>query len=269
MSADPFASFKAVQRDGWALFSPLETFTTMPAALLVRFAGVARGEAVLDVGCGTGVVAVTAARAGARVKGLDLTPALLERARENASVAGVEVDFDEGDAEALPYPDASFDVVLSQFGHMFAPRPEIATNEMLRVLRPGGRIAFSTWPPELFTGALFTLLGAYMPPPPQGAPAPAPPPAWGDPSVVRSRLGDRVTDLTFERGTMQSPQLSPAHARRMFETTLGPLTKLLAALEGQEEKRARLRADLDALIAPIFTDNHLRQHFLMTRAVRR
>src|SRR5215471_17857484 len=147
---DPFAQFKAAQREGWALFAPLEMATTRPAAALVKFAGVRSGETVLDVACGTGVVAVTAARAGAVVSGLDLTPALLARARENATLAGVEIEFTEGDVEALPYPDASVDVVLSQFGHMFAPRPELAVAEMLRVLRPGGRIAFSTWPPELY-----------------------------------------------------------------------------------------------------------------------
>jgi len=113
-NVDPFAQFKAGQREGWALFAPLEMYTTPPAAKLVRFAGIAPGQSVLDVACGTGVVAVSAARAGARVRGLDLSPVLLERARQNAQIAGVEIDFVEGDAEALPYADASFDVVLSQ-----------------------------------------------------------------------------------------------------------------------------------------------------------
>src|SRR5579863_10280804 len=143
-TADPFEKFKAAQREGWSSFVPVEIMTTPPAAKLVKFAQIAAGQRVLDVACGTGVVAVTAARGGAKVSGLDLTPALLERARENAAIAGVGVDFIEGDAEALPYPDASFDVVLSQFGHMFAPRPAIAVREMLRVLKPGGRVAFST-----------------------------------------------------------------------------------------------------------------------------
>ncbi len=133
-----------MQREGWALFAPLETFTTMTAARLVSYAQVRAGQSVLDVACGTGVVALTAARAGATVRGLDLAPALLERARENAALAGVEIEFREGDAEALPCADASFDVVLSQFGHIFAPRPEVATAELLRVLKPGGTIAFST-----------------------------------------------------------------------------------------------------------------------------
>src|SRR5271163_166236 len=148
---DPFVQFKSGQREAWNLFLPLEQFTMIPAGKLVAFAKVAPGQAVLDVACGTGVVAITAARAGARVRALDLSPTLLERARENARITGVELDFVAGDAEALPYPDAAFDVVLSQFGHMFAPRPEVAVAEMMRVLRPGGRVAFSTWPPDHFT----------------------------------------------------------------------------------------------------------------------
>jgi ubiquinone/menaquinone biosynthesis C-methylase UbiE len=268
-SNDPFAQFKSVQREGWSLFAPIEVFTTIPAAKLVKFARITPGQEVLDAACGTGVVAVTAARAGGKVRGLDLSPALLERARLNAEIARVRIDFVEGDVEALPYADASFDVVLSQFGHMFAPRPEVALAELLRVLRPGGRIAFSTWPPELFTGAMFSLLGRFMPAPPAGAPRPAPPPEWGNPDVVRARLGDAVTDLQFERDTMQAPTLSPEHARLMFETTLGPAVKLVAALQDQPERLAELRAEFERHTAAIFEDNHLHQHFLMTRATKR
>ena len=137
-STEAFAEFKASQREIWASFAANEAATTLAAADLVAFAKVKAGEAVLDVACGTGVVAITAARQGALVKGLDLTPELLARAKENAALARVEVEFTLGDAEALPYADASFDVVLSQFGHIFAPRPELVTAEMLRVLKPGG-----------------------------------------------------------------------------------------------------------------------------------
>src|SRR5262245_13868611 len=180
MTTDPFAQFKAAQREGWGSFAPLEVVTTIPAGALVRFAAVRSGEALLDVGCGTGPVAVTAARTGARVRALDLSPVLLEHARRNASTAAVEIEFSEGDVEALPYADGTFDVVVSQFGHMFAPRPEVAIGEMLRVLKPGGRIAFSTWPPEQFVARMFALVGQYIPPPP----GVASPPAWGDPNVV-------------------------------------------------------------------------------------
>jgi SAM-dependent methyltransferase len=269
MSTDPFGQFKSAQREVWSLFAPLEMFTMIPAAKLVSFARVAPKETVLDVGCGTGVVAVTAARAGARVRGLDLTPALLERARQNASIAGVEVDFTEGDAEALPYPDASFDVVLSQFGHMFAPRPEVATAEMLRVLKPGGRIAFSTWPPDHFVGVMFALVGRYMPPPPSGAATPAPPPQWGDPNVVRERLGDAVEKLAFERGTMIVPVLSVPHQRAVFEATLGPVIKVVQILQAQPDRLAAFRLELEGCIREIFTDNQVGQHYLMSRALKR
>jgi len=137
MSIDPIAKFKEAQRQGWAHFAPLESVTTPTAARLVKFAGVQSGQRVLDVACGTGVVAITAARIGANATGLDLTPELLERARENSGVAEVDVDWREGDVEALPFQDRAFDVVLSQFGHMFAPRPEVAIREMLRVLKVG------------------------------------------------------------------------------------------------------------------------------------
>jgi SAM-dependent methyltransferase len=262
-TSDPFAQFKAAQREGWSNFAQLEPLTTIPAGTLVRFARVRRGEGVLDVACGTGVVAVTAARQGASVRGLDLTPALLERARENARIAGVEIDFVEGDVESLPYADASFDVVLSQYGHMFAPRPEQAVSEMLRVLKPGGRIAFSTWPPEMYTGRMFALVARRLQPPP-GA---APPPLWGDPNVVRERLGAAVTDLVCERDLLLTPALSVQHFRALMERTAGPVTKLVATLDA--EALAAFRAEWDAVIAEYFVDNAVRQHYLLTRATKR
>src|SRR6266853_2295024 len=163
-SADPLARFKAAQREGWAHFAPLEALTTPPAGELVRRASPRAGQRLLDVACGTGVVAVTAARLGARVTGLDLTPELLERARENARIAGVDIEWHQGDVEQLPFADGTYDMVLSQFGHIFAPRPDVAIAEMLRVLKPGKTIAFSTWPPELCIGRLFALTGRYLPP---------------------------------------------------------------------------------------------------------
>jgi SAM-dependent methyltransferase len=264
---DPFANFKADQREGWSSFAPVEIMTTPPAAKLVKFAQVRAGERVLDVGCGTGVVAITAARTGAQASGLDLTPALLERARKNAAVAGVNVDFIEGDAEALPYADASFDVVLSQFGHIFAPRPDVAVKEMLRVLRRGGRLAFSTWPPEHFIGRMFAFIARHLPPPPDAEP-PAPPPQWGDPNIIRDRLGAAVTDLKFARDTLVAPALSLPHFRAAQESTIGPLMKLVDSLQSDPEKLAQLRAEFDSLAADVFEDNTIRMPFLMTRAVK-
>lgn len=263
---DPFAAFKAKQRESWAHFAPLEIWTTPPAASLVSYAGIRAADRVLDVGCGTGVVSVTAALRGAVVTGLDLTPELLARARENAAVARVDVDWHEGDVEALPFADGTFDVVTSQFGHMFAPRPDVAMREMLRVLKPGGTIAFATWPPELFVGRMFALVGQYAPPPPPGV---APPPQWGDVSVVRERLGASVRDLRFDRATMRVPALSPAHNRAVVERTAGPVLKLVEVLSTTDPARLEtFRREYEALAAEYLADNVLRQDFLMTRATK-
>ena len=263
---NPIAQFKEAQKQGWAHFAPIETFTTVPAARLVRYAGVIPGQHVLDVACGTGVVAVTAARAGARVSGLDLTPQLLERAGENAKLANVEIEFREGDVEELPFDDSAFDVVLSQFGHMFAPRPDVAIGEMLRVLKPGGTIAFSTWPPELFMGRMFALVSRYAPSPPAGV---APPPLWGDPNVVRERLGNAVKSLTFERDAMFVPALSPPHFRASMEQTAGPLIKVVEALRSSDPGRlAEFRREFEALVAEHFRGNLIHQNYLLTRAIK-
>jgi SAM-dependent methyltransferase len=265
--SDPFVQFKQMQREGWSHFSPLAAMTTPTAAKLVNFAGVKAGQRVLDVACGTGVVAVTCARRGARVTGLDLTPELLDAARENAKIAAVEIDFHEGDAEQLPFPDATFDAVLSQFGHMFAPRPDVAIAGMLRVLKPGGTIAFSTWPPEQFIGRAFALTANYMPPPPPGA---MPPPLWGDEKIVRERLGDQVRDISFDRGTMLTPALSPAHSRAMIERSAGPMIKLVEMLSKSDPaKLAQYRREYDALTTEYLKDNQVHQQFLMTRAVKK
>lgn len=263
---DAIESFKAAQRQGWANFTPFEALTTPCAAKLVKRAGVEPGQRVLDVACGTGVVSVTAARRGARVTGLDLTPELLQRARENASIAGVEIDWHEGDVENLPFGDGAFDVVLSEFGHMFAPRPDVALGEMLRVLKPGGTLAFSTWPPELFVGRIFKLTASYLPPPPPGV---AYPPEWGDPNAVRQRLGAAVQDVLFDRATMLVPALSPSHHRLASEKHSGSMARLLATLQdSQPEKLEQFRREYDALASEYFADNLLRQDFLMTRATK-
>ncbi len=159
-----------------------------------------------------------------------------------------------------------FDVVLSQFGHMFAPRPAVAIAEMLRVLKPGGTIAFSTWPPELFVGRMFKLASSYLPPPPPGV---APPPQWGDENVVRERLGSAVKDITFQRDTLRAPALSPQHYRAMTERTAGPLVKLVEQLSaGDPAKLAAFRKEFEALIAGFSDENFVRQEFLMTRATK-
>lgn len=263
---DIFDKFKATQREGWAHFAPLQAMTTEPAARLVKFAGIKPGHRVLDVACGTGVVAITAARHEAHVTALDLTPELLSVARDNAQIAGVAVDWHEGDVESLPFDVDAFDVVVSQYGHMFAPRPEVAVREMLRVLRPGGVLAFSTWPPELLVGRIFAITAKYMPPPPPGV---ASPPLWGDPNVIRERLGNQVRDLTFDRATMLVPVLSLDHQRELFEKTAGPVRKLVEMLSATDPSKLEIyRGEVRALSATYYADNVLRQDYLMTRAIK-
>jgi SAM-dependent methyltransferase len=264
VSTDPFAQLKAVQREAWALFAPQATFTIPPAAALVEYAGVRRGDQVLDVACGTGVVAITAARVGASVRGLDLAPALLDDARHSAGLIGANIEFMEGDVEAMPYADAMFDVVLSQFGHMFAPRPDVAIAEMLRVLKPGGRIAFSTWPPELLVGRMFFLVEKYLPPP-AGA---APPSSWGDPNVVRQRLGDIVEGVEFNCEEMLAPTLSPQHYRAQLEITIGPIAKTVSNLATEPSRLAQFRSELELLIDRFLARNQVHQSYLMTRAIK-
>lgn len=264
---DPIARFKEQAKLAWSTFGPTEMLTASVAPRLVRFAGIAPGMRVLDVGCGTGVVALTAARLGADVTGIDLTPELVAHARENAGIMNLSVRFAEADVEALPHGDASFDVVVSQFAHMFAPRPEIAIREMLRVLRPGGTLAFSTWPPEHFVGRMFALIGKYGPPPPPGT---SPPPQWGDTHVVRQRLGDAVEDVLFARDVMAVQVLSVQHHRALMERNIGPMTKLVQALgESEPAKLAALRTEFEALIGHYFEDNIVRQDYLLTRARKR
>jgi SAM-dependent methyltransferase len=263
---DPIAQFKEAQKAGWAYFAPLQSLTTGPAARLVNFAGLRSGMRVLDVACGTGVVSVTAARRGAKVTGLDLTPELLKVARANAEIAKVAIEWHEGDAEALPFADSTFDAVVSQFGHMFAPRPEIAISEMLRVLRPGGIIAFSTWPPELLVGRSFAMVGRYMPPLPAGV---SPPVQWGDPRIVSERLGSRVKGICFDREVQIVPALSPQHYLKMLEETAGPMLKLVESLSKNDPgKLAEFRAEYLELIQEYLADNVMHQGYLMTRAIK-
>jgi SAM-dependent methyltransferase len=267
MAEDGFGEFKARQREMWSSFAPTATLTTPVAAHVVEFAGVRPGEKVLDIACGTGVVAITAARRGAIVSALDITPELLEHARENAKIAECgPVEWSEGDAERLPYAEASFDVVLSQFGHMFAPQPEIALSEMRRVLKPGGRVAFATWPPEHFVGRFFAFVSRHSPPPPKGA---APPQLWGAVPVVSERLSRGFDAPFFARGVMKVPALSLPHLWNYMSASIGPLQKMVETTASEPEKLGAIRQEMLNLAEPYFWDNIIHQDYLLTKATAR
>src|SRR5262245_4334314 len=235
------------------------------AAYLFRFAGVKGGDRVLDVGTGSGIVAIVAAQHGAQATGVDPTPELLVKARENARIAGYEdIAWHDGAAEALPFPDASFDVVLSQFAHMFTGRPEIAAREMTRVLKPGGRMAFAAWTPDGLGARLMELGARYLPHPPDAArPSPF---QWGDPQGVRHYFGDSVHGLDFERRALLLPALSPGHARRLFEETFAPTVLLVRSLAGNTERLAQWREEHDQLVSEFHADGVVRFEYLLTRA---
>jgi SAM-dependent methyltransferase len=199
------------------------------------------GSAVLDVACGSGQLALIAARRGARVAGVDIAANSIRVARSRAAAEGLDATFEEGDAEALPYPDASFDVVATIFGAMFAPRPELVAAELVRVCRPGGTIAMANWTKEGFIGQMFKTIARFIAPP--GMPSPV---LWGDEAVVRERFGTTLSDLRLTRVIYQFDYpFGPADVVEFFRTNYGPTTRAFANL-GESEREA-LRADLVSL----------------------
>jgi SAM-dependent methyltransferase len=202
------------------------------------------GLRLLDVACGSGNLAIPAARAGAIVTGVDIATNLLEQARARAESEGLTIQFDEGDAENLPYTDAAFDVVVSMFGAMFAPRPELVAAELARVCRPGGRIAMANWTPDGFIGQMFKITGKYVPPPP-GMPSPI---KWGDEATVRERLRDGIADLQLARRMCPFKYpFSPAEVVESFRMYYGPTQRAFDALD--TDGQAALRNDLERLWA--------------------
>lgn len=256
--------------DVWSAgdYDRLASYGSAPeAAHLVRFAGVQSGDRVLDVGTGSGLVAITAVLEGAHVSGVDPTPVLLAKAKDNAALAGChDIEWQEGVAESLPFADGAFDVVLSQYAHMFSPQPEAAASEMLRVLKPGGRIAFAAWAPDGLAPRLMGLTFRYLPPMPGDAPPS--PFEWGHAEGVRKYLGTRVRDIGFESAALQLPALSTAHARRLFEETFGPTVMLAGALSHDPVRLAQWRHEHDSVAAEFFAGGRLRFDYLLTRAIK-
>lgn len=212
------------------------------AAAFVKRLGLARGESVLDVACGNGNLTLPAAREGATVTGLDIAPNLIDAARRASAAESLHISFDVGVAEALPYADDSFDIVMSMFGVMFSAHPGPALSELLRVTRGGGRVVLASWTPGGFIGAMLRAHVALAPPPP-GTPSPL---AWGDEAEMQRRLEphrDRVSSLVFVQRTIELAfPFTPAGVVELFRGYYGPSVRTFAALE--PERRAELAAEL-------------------------
>lgn len=221
--------FKTRQRAVWdaGAYDELSPHIADVGELVVARARIEPGMRVLDVACGTGNAARPAARAGARVTGLDLTPKLLAAGRAKAEAAGLAIEWREGDAENLPFEDGHFDRVLSTFGHMFAPRHQRTADEMARVCRRGGAIITATWTPEGITGEIFKAAGSYMPPPPDYA---APPIMWGREDHVRELFARVATGFEFERHVNRIEWESVDAFADFFMARFGPMVTAKAML---------------------------------------
>jgi SAM-dependent methyltransferase len=199
------------------------------------------GGTLLDVGCGSGQLALIAAKDGLNVAGVDIAGNLIEQARARASAAGLKVRFEVADAEALPFADAQFDVVTSVIGAMFAPRPELVAAELLRVCKPGGIIAMANWTPQGFVGQMFKAVSNFIAP--CGMPSPV---LWGDESTVRQRLGKGLSDLRLTKRVYPfNYPFPPAEVVQHFRLYYGPINQAFAGLNAQESDQ--LRHALEAL----------------------
>jgi ubiquinone/menaquinone biosynthesis C-methylase UbiE len=241
-SVPDLAAVKARQQATWASgdYSIIGATLQIVAESLCEAIELRAGERVLDVAAGTGNAAIAAARRWCEVVATDYVPALLERGRERAVAEGLTVDFREGDAESLPLPDGSFDVVLSTFGGMFAPDHSRTAGELLRVCRPGGRIGLANWTPDGFIGQLFKTVGRYVPPPP-GLQSPA---LWGSEAWLRELFGDQIAAFKATRKHFVFRYRSAQHWLETFRTYYGPVLKAFAALPADQQDA--LAADLIA-----------------------
>jgi SAM-dependent methyltransferase len=238
------AAVKQAQQKVWSEgdYGIVAHLLQLVAEELVEVVDVMPGERVLDVACGTGNVAVAAARRFAEVVGVDFVPELLQRGRQRAAAESLEIDFREGDVEALPVEDASFDVVLSTFGAMFAPDQRKAAAELLRVCRPGGRIGMANWTPEGFAGQLFMIAGKHAPPPVKLDP----PVLWGTEQRLRNLFGDGISSLNLNERVCYTRFYSFDHWLEHYRTFFGPM-KMAFARVGEAGEEA-LTSDLRALV---------------------
>jgi SAM-dependent methyltransferase len=248
MTAQPQApdlrAIKERQQKAWSSgdYGKIGVTLVIMAEMLCEAVDLRPGQRVLDVACGNGNTALAAARRFGEVVGIDYVAALLEEGRERAQAEGWQVDFREGDAEDLPFPDASFDVVLSTIGAMFAPNQEKAASEILRVLRPGGKIGMANWTPDGYLGELFRTMGKYVPPP-AGL---KPPFLWGTEERLRELFGESVSSLRAERRSFFFRFPSAEYYVEYMRGYYGPLSKIFEALDtdGQES----LQRDLIELV---------------------
>jgi len=270
-AAPSIEQIKASMRSTWIAgdFGVVAKTIAGGAEAFVERLGIPSGARVLDVACGTGNVAIPLARSGCVVSGVDIAPNLLVQARERAAIENLTIAFDEGDAEQLPYPDASFDAVVTMFGAMFAPRPEIVASELARVLKPGGRLAMANWNPASFTARMFKASSLHVPPPP----GLAPPILWGDDATVRQRLAPHFNAIQTEIIPVDFDlPTSPAGAVAFFRRNFGPTHVAFSRLD--EAGQAAFTADLEALwtaanVSPTpVTNTLIHNEYLQVIAVR-
>ena len=239
-----FSALKTRMRDTWMAgdFGVIARYAEKAMEEFVSRLKLRPGTQVLDVACGTGNTLIPAARAGAVVTGVDIAANLVEQARARAAKEGLKVEVREGDAEQLEFPDGSFDVVISTFGAMFAPRPELVSRELFRVTKSGGLIAMANWTPLGFVGKMFRTSGKHVPPP-AGIPLPA---LWGDEEVVRQRLGGGAKEIDCTRRICDFEYpVPPAEVLALFRKYFGPTQVAFSKLD--ENGQAALNADLDRL----------------------
>lgn len=241
--APDIAKLKSGMKAAWMAgdFGQIAPYIAGEAQKFVSRLNLKPGIRLLDVACGTGNSAIPAAQAGAAVSGIDIATNLLAQARQRAAAEHVDIRFEEGDAEEIPYPDRSFDFVVSMFGAMFAPRPERVAAELLRVSKPGGTIAMANWTPDGFV-AKMTQITAKMVPPPPGIPAPN---LWGDEATVRQRLGPGCSDVScIKRKVQMAYPMPPQEMADFFRRFFGPTQIAFSRLDaaGQADLAAQLQS---------------------------